>query len=77
MNIDENIVEMDYCPIIYKGGFETVSNIKAAHQDRVFRVLNNEPMGMVWEVDSYVFSKLKSSSWGDGVVHVLVEYKHT
>ena len=69
--------DMDNSPLKYKGEFETVYSIIAAHRKRVVRVVNNESMAMVWEVGGYVSNKLKSSTWGDGVVRLLAEYIHT
>ena len=61
----------------YKEEFETVYNIIATHRKRVVRVVNNESMSMVWEVGGYVSYKLKTSSWGDGVVRQLSDYIRT
>ena len=78
MNKDEiKQKDMDNSPLKYKGEFETVYSIIAAHRERVVRVVNNESMAMVWEVGGYVSNRLKSSSWGDGVVRQLAEYIHT
>jgi hypothetical protein len=75
MNKDEiEHKDMDNSPLKYKGEFETVYSIIAAHRKRVVRVVNNESMAMVWEVGGYVSNKLKSSTWGDGVVRQLAEY---
>ena len=68
---------MDNSPLKYKGEFEAVYSIIAAHRERVVRVVNNESMAMVWKVGGYVSNKLKSSTWGDGVVRQLAEYIHT
>ena len=61
----------------YKEEFETVCSIIATHRKRVIRVVNNESMSMVWEVGGYVSHKLKTSSWGDGVVRQLSDYIRT
>ena len=61
----------------YKEEFETVYSIIATHRKRVVRVVNNESMSMVWEVGGYVSYKLKTSTWGDGVVRQLSEYIRT
>ena len=68
---------MDNSPLNYKGEFEAVYNIIAAHRERVVRVVNNESMAMVWEVGGYVSNRLKTAAWGDGVVRMLAEYIHT
>lgn len=78
MNKDEiNQMEMNNSPLKYKGEFETVYGIIAAHRKLVVRVVNNESMAMVWEVGGYVSNRLKTSAWGDGVVRMLAEYIHT
>ena len=78
MNKDEiKQKDMGNSPLKYKGEFEAVYSIIAAHRERVVRVVNNESMAMVWKVGGYVSNKLKSSSWGDGVVRLLAEYIHT
>ena len=78
MNKDEiKQKDMDNSPLKYKGEFEAVYSIIAAHRERVVRVVNNESMAMVWEVGGYVSNRLKSSAWGDGVVRQLAEYIHT
>lgn len=65
-------------PIVtYKTDFETIYGMIAAHRDRVVRQVNGETVMMVWEVGGFVFSKLKSSAWGSGVVRQLAEYIHT
>ena len=69
--------DMDNSLLKYKGEFEAVYSIIAAHRERVVRVVNNESMAMVWEVGGYVSNRLKSSAWGDGVVRQLAEYIHT
>lgn len=61
----------------HKGEFEVVYNIIATHRKRVVRVVNNESMSMVWEVGGYVSNKLKTSTWGDGVVRQLSDFIRT
>lgn len=61
----------------YRGDFETAYGIIAAHRDRVVKQVNGETVMMVWEVGGYVSDKLKTSSWGSGVVRQLAEYIHT
>lgn len=78
MKKDEIIkIDTNNNPLKYKGEFEAVYNIIAAHRERVVRAVNNESMAMVWEVGGYVSNRLKSSAWGDGVVRQLAEYIHT
>ena len=78
MKKDEIIkIDTNNNPLKYKGEFEAVYNIIAAHRERVVRAVNNESMAMVWEVGGYVYNRLKSSAWGDGVVRQLAEYIHT
>lgn len=61
MNKDEIIQkDMNNSPLKYKGEFEAVYSIIAAHRERVVRVVNNESMAMVWKVGGYVSNKLKS-----------------
>lgn len=57
--------------------FETVYGIIATHRKRVLSTVNNESMAMVWEVGGYVSYKLKTSTWGDGVVRQLSDYIRT
>jgi len=55
MNKDEiEHKDMDNSPLKYKGEFEAVYSIIAAHRERVVRVVNNESMAMVWEVGGYI-----------------------
>ena len=61
----------------YESDFEAVYGIIAAHRDRVVQQVNGETVMMVWEVGGYVSGKLKTSSWGSGVVRQLAEYIHT
>ena len=61
----------------HKEEFEAVYSIIATHRKRVVRVVNNESMSMVWEVGGYVSNKLKTSTWGDGVVRQLSDYIRT
>ena len=61
MNKDEiKQNDMDNSPFKYIGEFEAVYSTIAAHRERVFRVVNNESIAMVWEVGGYVSNKLKS-----------------
>ena len=61
----------------YRGDFETVYGIIAAHHDRVVQQVNGETVMMVWEVGGFVSGKLKTSVWGSGIVRQLAEYIHT
>ena len=54
-----------------------VCGIISTHRKRVLSTVNNESMAMVWEVGGYVSHKLKSSSWGEGVVRQLSDYIRT
>ena len=61
----------------YKDDFETVYGIISAHRNHVIQQVNGEAVLMAWEVGGFVFSKLKTSAWGSGVVRQLAEYIHT
>ena len=77
----KNIISIknnDYSELsTYKGDFEAVYCIIAAHRDRVVQQVNGGTVMMVWEVGGFVSSKLKTSAWGSGVVRQLSEYIHT
>ena len=62
---------------MYKDDFETVYGIISAHRNHVIQQVNGEAVLMAWEVGGFVFSKLKTSAWGSGVVRQLAEYIHT
>ena len=64
-------------PLNYRDDFEAVYGIIATHRNRVATGINNESLMMVWEVGGFVSGKLKSSTWGDGVVRMLADYIHT
>ena len=61
----------------YKDDFKTVFGIISAHRDSVVQQVNGEAVLMAWEVGGFVFSKLKTTAWGSGVVRQLAEYIHT
>lgn len=63
--------------VAYKGDFEAVYGIIAAHRNHVVQQFNGETVLMVWEVGGFVSGKLKTSAWGSGVVRQLAEYIHT
>ena len=77
MSNDLRNIDNDGSLLKHKGEFEVVYNIIATHRKRVVRVVNNESMSMVWEVGGYVSNKLKSSTWGDGVVRQLSDFIRT
>ncbi len=57
--------------------FLEVYSIIQTHRQRIASTVDNESLLMIWEVGGYVSSKLKSASWGDGVVRQLAEFIHT
>lgn len=67
----------DISPLNYRDDFEAVCGIIATHRNRVVSGINNESLMMVWEVGGFISHKLKSSTWGDGVVRMLADYIHT
>jgi len=69
---DESISRLNY-----RDDFEAVYGIIATHRNRVVKGINNESLLMVWEVGGFISHKLKSSTWGDGVVRMLSDYIHT
>ena len=77
MSNDLRNIDNDGSLLKHKGEFEVVYNIIATHRKRVVRVVNNESMSMVWEVGGYVSNKLKTSTWGDGVVRQLSDFIRT
>lgn len=63
--------------IEYERDFREVYGIIQQHRKRAAAVVDNECLMMLWEVGGYVSQKLKSSTWGDGVVTRLSEYIRT
>jgi predicted nuclease of restriction endonuclease-like (RecB) superfamily len=61
----------------YRQEFDEVYQIISAHRKRVARAVNNESMSMVWEVGGYVSHKLRTSTWGDGIVRQLSDFIRT
>ena len=61
----------------YRQEFDEVYQIISAHRNRIVRVVNNESMSMVWEVGGYVSHKLRTSTWGDGIVRQLSDFIRT
>lgn len=61
----------------YRQEFDEVYQIISAHRKRVVRAVNNESMSMVWEVGGYVSHKLRTSTWGDGIVRQLSDFIRT
>lgn len=57
--------------------FEEVYSIIQLHRKRAASAVDNESLMMLWEVGGYVSQKIKSSSWGDGVVTQLSEFIRT
>ena len=61
----------------YRQEFDEVYQIISAHRKRVVRAVNNESMSMVWEVGGYVSHKLRTATWGDGIVRQLSDFIRT
>ena len=61
----------------YRNDFEAIYKIITLHRDRVMQQINGDTVMMVWEVGGFVSGKLKTSTWGSGVVRQLAEYIHT
>ncbi|MBR6846942.1 MAG: DUF1016 family protein [Bacteroidales bacterium] len=61
----------------YRNDFEAIYKIITLHRDRVVQQINGDTVMMVWEVGGFVSGKLKTSTWGSGVVRQLAEYIHT
>lgn len=61
----------------YRQEFDEVYQIISAHRKRVVKAVNNESMSMVWEVGGYVSHKLRTSTWGDGIVRQLSDFIRT
>lgn len=61
----------------YRNDIEAIYKIITLHRDRVVQQINGDTVMMVWEVGGFVSGKLKTSTWGNGVVRQLAEYIHT
>ena len=61
----------------YRNDFEAIYKIITLHRDRVVQQINGDTVMMVWKVGGFVSGKLKTSTWGSGVVRQLAEYIHT
>ena len=68
---------MNHPIVTYRTDFEAIYGIIASHRDHVIQQVNGETVMMVWEVGGFVSGKLKTATWGSGVVRHLAEYIHT
>ena len=68
---------MNHPIVTYRTDFEAIYGIIASHRDHVIQQVNGETVMMVWEVGGFVSGKLKTATWGSGVVRQLAEYIHT
>lgn len=67
----------DIAPLAHRDEFEVVYYIISSHRNKVVQVINNESLLMMWEIGGFVSTKIKTASWGDGVVRQLAEYIYT
>lgn len=67
----------DNTSLAHRDEFEVVYHIISSHRNKVVQVINNESLLMMWEIGGFVSTKIKSSSWGDGVVRQLSEFIYT
>ena len=52
-------------------------NLIVQVRNNAFQAVNKETVLLNWRVGEYVNAKLKTSSWGDGVVEQLANYLKT
>jgi predicted nuclease of restriction endonuclease-like (RecB) superfamily len=54
--------------------FSEIKNLITQARNRAYQAVNNEAILLNWRVGEYVSDKLKSASWGDGVVAQLSDF---
>lgn len=54
--------------------FSEIKNLITQARNRAYQAVNNESILLNWSVGEYVSTKLKSASWGDGVVAQLADF---
>ena len=57
--------------------FSEIKNLIVQARNNAFQAVNKEAVLLNWRVGEYVNAKLKTSSWGDGVVEQLANYLKT
>jgi predicted nuclease of restriction endonuclease-like (RecB) superfamily len=54
--------------------FDEVIGLIDAARTRAFAAVNQELVGLYWQVGEYISRKLESAAWGEGVVQELADY---
>lgn len=54
--------------------FSEVKSLISEARNKALQAVNEEAVLLNWRVGAYVSTKLKSASWGDGIVQQLAEY---
>jgi hypothetical protein len=54
--------------------FSEIKNLITQARNRAYQAVNNESILLNWSVGEYVSAKLKSASWGDGIVAQLADF---
>ena len=56
------------------GDFDEVLRLIDAARARAFAVVNQELVGLYWQIGEYISRKLESAAWGEGVVEQLAKH---
>lgn len=54
--------------------FSEIKNLITQARNRAYQAVNNESILLNWSIGEYVSAKLKSASWGDGIVAQLADF---
>src|SRR5947209_1288176 len=54
--------------------FDEILRLIDAARTRAFAAVNQELVGLYWQIGEYISCKLESAAWGEGVVPQLADY---